>query len=189
MTEIVSEIILSIDGAARGLKSPAYYGYGGAEFFGWLAQKNAQPHRTLIGCKTFDALSNVPEGYQDENFRRMTENEGWVVSSTLKEVSWPGLTVLGSGFLDAIRIEREGAGAEIRIMGSLSIVRQLLAANLLDRLRLIYCPLILPQSGIEPFFAGMPDQKLEMIEHRVLDGKVLVLDYRPDGLPPYSGRD
>ena len=186
MTEIVSEIMLTVDGAARGEKSPAYYGYTGPEFMEWLAQKNAQPHRTLIGRKTLDALRSIPAAYQDDDYRRMTENPGWAVSSRLSHVSWPGLTVLGSGFLDTIRAERAGDGAEIRTMGSLSIVRQLLAANLLDRLRLIYCPLILPQSGVEPFFKGMPDQKFKLGDHRILDGEVLVLDYRPDGAPHYA---
>lgn len=186
MTEIVSEIILSIDGAARGSKSPAYYGYGGPEFMDWLARKNAQPHRTLIGRNTFDALNSVPEEYRDDHYRRMTENQGWVVSSTLETASWPGLTVLDSDFLQVIRAARMDGGADIRTMGSLSIVRQLLAAGLIDRLRLIYCPLILPQSGIEPFFAGMPDQQFELVDHKILDRKVLVLDYRPDGLPPYT---
>lgn len=186
MTDIVSEIILTIDGAARGQESPAYYGYTGPEFMEWLAQKNAQPHRTLIGRKTLDALSNIPAAYQDDDYRRMTESPGWVVSSRLSRVGWPGFTVLGSGFLDEIRAERAGHGAEIRTMGSLSIVRQLLAANLLDRLRLIYCPLILPQSGIEPFFQGMCDQKFKLRDQRVLDGEVVVLDYGPDGRPHYA---
>jgi dihydrofolate reductase len=186
MTEIVSEIMLSIDGAARGEKSPAYYGYTGPEFMAWLAQKSAQPNRTLIGRKTLDALSGVPEAYQDDDYRKMTENPGWVVSSTLGSAGWPGLIVLGSGFLDTIRAERAGQDAEIRTMGSLSIVRQLLAANLLDRLRLIYCPLILPQSGVEPFFKGMLDQKFKLEDHRILDGEVVVLDYRPDGAPHYA---
>lgn len=186
MTEIVSEIMLSIDGAARGEKSPAYYGYTGHEFMEWLAQKSAQPHRTLIGRKTFDALSGVPEAYQDDDYRNMIENPGWVVSSKLGSASWPGLSVLDSSFLDTIRAEREGHGAEIRTMGSLSIVRQLLEEKLLDRLRLIYCPLILPQSGVEPFFKGMPDQKFKLKDHRILDGEVIVLDYQPDGRPQYA---
>ncbi|QKC92079.1 hypothetical protein EB230_29510 [Mesorhizobium sp. NZP2234] len=32
----------------------------------WLAQKSTQPHRTLIGRKTLDALSGIPEAYQDD---------------------------------------------------------------------------------------------------------------------------
>jgi dihydrofolate reductase len=186
MTKIVSEIMLTIDGAARGGKSPAYYGYTGPEFMEWLAQKNAQPHRTLIGRKTLDALSSIPAAYQDDDYRKMTENPGWAVSSRLDNVGWPGLAVLDSGFLDTIRADRAGHGAEIRTMGSLSIVRQLLAADLLDRLCLIYCPLILPQTGVELFFMGMPDQKFNLRDHRVLDGEVVVLDYQPDGRPYYA---
>lgn len=78
MTDIVCEIMLTIDGAARGEKSPAYCGYTGPEFMAWLAEKNAQTHRTLIGRKTLDALSSIPATYQDEGYRRMTANPGWL---------------------------------------------------------------------------------------------------------------
>lgn len=47
-------------------------------------------------------------------------------------------------------------------------------------------PLILPQSGVEPFFKGMPDQKFQIDDHRILDGEVVLLDYRPDGGPHYA---
>jgi hypothetical protein len=52
--------------------------------------------------------------------------------------------------------------------------------------RLIYCPLILPQSGVEPFFQGMPDQKFELKDDRILDVEIVVLDCRPDGRPNYA---
>ncbi len=150
---------------------------------GRLAHRSLQPYRTLIGRRTFEALSDVPEAYRDDDYRHMIENPGWVISSTLGRPGWPRLTVLGPDFLDTIRKAREAGGPEIRTMGSLSIVRQLLAATLLDRLRLIYCPLILPQSGLEPFFHGMLDQKFELMDHRLPDREILVLDYGPAGWP------
>jgi len=76
--------------------------------------------------------------------------------------------------------------SELRTLGSVSLVQQLLAAGLVDRLKLVVCPLILPQTGVEPTFAGLPDSGFDLLSTRVLDGRVLLLDYRPTGVPPYS---
>ena len=77
-------------------------------------------------------------------------------------------------------------GPELRTLGSVSLVQQLLAAGVVDRLKLVVCPLILPQTGIEPTFKGLPDMGFDLVSHRVLDGRVLLLEYRPTGEPPYS---
>lgn len=77
-------------------------------------------------------------------------------------------------------------GPELRTLGSVSLVRQLVTAGLVDRLKLVVCPLILPQTGIEPIFEGLPDTGFELRSTRVLDGRVLLLEYRPTGVPPYN---
>lgn len=81
---------------------------------------------------------------------------------------------------------KQGDGPELRTLGSLSLVQQLLAAGLVDRLKLVVCPLVLPQTGIEPIFAGLPDMAFDLLSNRVLDGRVLRLEYRPTGTPPYN---
>ena len=35
--------------------------------------------------------------------------------------------------------------------------------------------------GREPFFAGVPSADLELTGHRALDGRVLLVEYRPTG--------
>jgi len=52
-------------------------------------------------------------------------------------------------------------------MGSLSLVRQLLAAGLVDRFKLVVCPLVLPQTGVEPTFEGLPDMGFDLLSSRV----------------------
>lgn len=63
---------------------------------------------------------------------------------------------------------------------------QLLTAGLVDRLKLVLCPLVLGQTGREPAFAGLPDLGFDLLSTSVLDGRVLLLEYRPSGTPPYS---
>lgn len=186
MPELISELITTIDGFARGARSPAYYGYWGSEFGAWLTEKNNQPHQTVIGRRTYDALNAVRSQDRDEEWNKMAQTPGWVFSRTLDTVEWPGLEIVRDDAGGHISKMKQREGAEIRILGSLSLVRQLVGARLVDRLRLIVCPLVLPESGLEPVFSGMGDMNFQLVDHQILDGRILVLDYRPDGPAPHA---
>jgi dihydrofolate reductase len=69
----------------------------------------------------------------------------------------------------------------LRSMGSLSLARQLISAGLVDRLRLMTFPLLAGSSGREAAFADIASADLELVDHRVLDGRVLLVEYRPTG--------
>jgi dihydrofolate reductase len=81
--------------------------------------------------------------------------------------------------VDFVREAKGDNGPELRTLGSLSLVKQLLSACLVDRLKLVVCPLVLPQTGIEPLFAGPPDMGFDLLSTKVLDNRVLLLEYRP----------
>jgi hypothetical protein len=42
-------------------------------------------------------------------------------------------------------------------------------------------PLIAGDAGAEAFFADLASADLELVDHRVLDGRVLLVEYRPTG--------
>jgi hypothetical protein len=44
---------------------------------------------------------------------------------------------------------------------------------------LIVFPLILGRTGREPVFAGLPDIHLELVDTKVLDARLVTLEYRP----------
>ncbi len=123
---------------------------------------------------------------RDEGWKRTTTTPGWLFSCTLEATDWPGLEIVRDDLVDFVRELKRTDGPELRTLGSLSLVRQLLAAGLVDRLKLVVCPLILPQTGIEPIFQGLSDIGFDLLSSRILDGRVLLLEYRPTGAPPYS---
>jgi len=104
-----------------------------------------------------------------------------VFSGTLETASWPNTRVCRDDVVtEADRLKHE-SDVPLRTMGSLSVARQLCGAGLVDRLRLMTFPLLLGASGREPFFAGIASADLALIGHRALDGRVLLLEYRPTG--------
>jgi dihydrofolate reductase len=67
----------------------------------------------------------------------------------------------------------------LRMISSVTVVRDLAAAQLLHELRLVIFPLVLGPDSQEPIFAGHLRTNLELEGSRVLDGRLLALDYRP----------
>lgn len=51
--------------------------------------------------------------------------------------------------------------------------------GLVDRLCLMAFPLVLGSAGREPVFAGYPQKSLELIDTKVLDSRLILLEYRP----------
>jgi dihydrofolate reductase len=185
MAELISELIVSLDMCARGTQSPAYYGYSGPEFDTWVKTNNEKPHRKLMGRKTYELLNSLPSQARDEAWQKMTQQPGYLFSRTLKSCDWPRLELVRGDLVDFARTLKRDDGPELRILGSLSVMRQLLEAGLLDGLRLLICPLVVPKTGVEPAFEGLPDLAFALSSQQVLDNRVLLLEYRPNGLPPH----
>jgi dihydrofolate reductase len=186
MPELVSELIVSLDGFARGQRSPAYYGYFGPDLDTWIKTNAAAPHRMILGRRTYQALTALPAEVRDEGWTRMTSTPGWLFSRSLHAADWPGLKVVHDDLVDFVRAAKAAGGSELRTLGSVSLVKQLLVAGLVDRLKLVVCPLVLAQTGIEPLFAGLPDIGFDLLSTRILDQRILLLEYRPMGAPPYA---
>ncbi|MEP6987467.1 MAG: dihydrofolate reductase family protein, partial [Chloroflexota bacterium] len=162
MSDLVCELIVSLDGFAKGQRSPGYFGYFGPDFENWVKTNSALPHRTLIGRKTYEIMNGLPAEARDEGWETMTKTQGWLFSKTLTKSDWPGLKIVSDGLVDFVRELKHSDGSELRTLGSLSLVRQLLIAGLVDRLKLVVCPLILPQTGAEPTFNALPDMGFDL---------------------------
>ncbi len=129
-------------------------------------------------------MNALPDEDRDEGWHDMARQPGYLFSKTLKKSQWPGLELVSNDMVAFVRDLKKKRGPELRILGSLSLGRQLVEAKLLDRLRLIVCPLALPESGAEPVFKGWSDVAFKLVSTKVLDGRVTILDHELDGKPP-----
>lgn len=178
---VTVDIFISVDGWAGSDGLPGYFGYLGPELGEWISAELAAPQVMVMGRRTYEALATLPTEVQDESWRRMTPLEKVVFSRSLQQAAWPNSRICGADLADEIQRMKADGNVPLRTIGSLSLARQLTDAGLVDRLRLMTFPLIAGDSGREPFFAGMASADLELVAHRVLDGRVLLVEYRPTG--------
>lgn len=181
MQTLTVDVFLSVDGWAGSAISPGYFGYGGPELEEWIADESARPQLVLLGRRTYETLAGLPDQARDDSTRRLTEMHTVVFSTTLETTSWPNARICHDDLLDEVSRLKRDSDVPLRTMGSLSVARQLLDAHLVDRLRLMTFPLLVGPSGREPFFADVASADLELVGHRALDGRVLLIEYRPTG--------
>jgi dihydrofolate reductase len=96
-------------------------------------------------------------------------------------VVWPNTRICGDDLVGEVEKLKADSEVPLRTMGSLSLAQQLVTAGLVDRLRLMTFPLMAGDAGREAAFAKMASADLELIDHRSLDGRVLLIEYRPTG--------
>lgn len=179
-SNVVADLFISVDGWAGSDGLPAYFGYAGPELTTWIETESTSPQIMLMGRRTYEAMAGLPEEFRDEGWRRMSGQDKRVFSRTLTSVSWPNTTICGDLIEDVQTMKAEG-DVSLRTIGSLSIVRQLIEAGLVDRLRLMIFPLLAGASGREAAFEGAASADLQPVRHQLLDGRVLLVEYVPTG--------
>ncbi|GAA1688156.1 dihydrofolate reductase family protein [Glycomyces endophyticus] len=180
---LTADLFVSADGWARGERSPGYFGYFGPELGRWIEEESARPQHVVMGRLTYEALDAVPAEARDEGYEQMTRLPTTVFSRTLSSAAWPGAVVESRDLVEAVGELKERSEVPLRTMGSLSLVKQLLNAGLVDRLRLMTFPLLVGPGGREATFDGVEEAELALVDHTVLDGRILLVEYAPTGRP------
>ena len=103
-----------------------------------------------------------------------------VFSGTLEEpLEWSNSRLVKADLVEEVQSLKAEGSDPLRTIGSLSVVKALMVAGLVDRLRLVVFPLILGETRREWIFSGHPDIGLELAGTDVLDGRLVTLEYRP----------
>ncbi len=180
MRQLTADLFISLDGFASGVNQPAYFGYFGPNLADWVRDNLDQPQVLIMGRATYVALAQFSASATDDLSVRMTSLPKLVFSSTLKEPpAWENTRLLNGAVADEIRSLKQQPGDPLRSIGSISLVKSMMQLGLVDRLRLIVFPIILGSAGREPIFAGYPQGSLELIDTKVLDSRLILLEYRP----------
>jgi dihydrofolate reductase len=100
----------------------------------------------------------------------------YVATSTPLDQDWANATAVDGSLVDFVRDLKEQSGGDIGVHASISVVQALLAADVVDELRLVIAPKI-AGSG-RRLLDGLPSIKLETIRSETSPAGYLLVDYR-----------
>jgi dihydrofolate reductase len=191
MPSLMVDFIISLDGYASADGWPGYWGLEGPEYLAWLDEEAKDEHKVLMGATTYRLMSGFAADMPDESsLSALTAMPKVVFSSSLEPpLSWANTELVDRDPIEAVRDMKRDASRPMRTLGSLTLCRSLLEANLVDRYRVVVFPVITGATGQERIFDGYPDVALELVTSRTFDGRLQLLEYVPTVLdgPPGVG--
>ena len=131
----------------------------------------------LLGRRTWQLFSKIWPDRDDEFSAKMNAMPKLVVSRSLERATeWQNSTVLEGDVVAAVR-ERKRA-RDIMVTGSTSVVRTLMAHDLVDEYRLLVFPLVLG-TGERLFPDGTPPVNLALVSAQTAGPAVRLIYTRP----------
>ncbi len=135
-----------------------------------------------MGSNTYRALAEFrAAGGADPTSTRMDELPKVVFSTSLKPpLTWSNTSLVAEDVAVAVPAMKAEPGDPLRVIGSLTLVRSLFRLGQVDRLRLMIFPQMLGETGVERLLEGVPDVNLRLVSTKVLDQRLVLLDYQLD---------
>ena len=121
----------------------------------------------LLGRRTYDGFAAVWPSRDGSFADKINNGPKYVVSNTLTEPEWRNTTVISGDAVEGVSKLKDATDGTILVAGSGTLVRALLAADLVDELRLMVFPTILGR-GRRLFPDGIDRLKLKLAESRTV---------------------
>lgn len=161
---VIANIVLTLDGRTSG---PAGAGdmsviapHGVSEQARDALMRMTEADTALLGRNNYEGffgwwpsvVRNPEADPRDRAFSRWLNDVDKVVfSRTLVSLEWSNARLATASPADTVRELRELPGGDIRVLSSGGLIRQLLDANLIDRLELTLAPTIVGDGGQKLF--------------------------------------
>ena len=187
MPELLVDFITSLDGYASAEGWPGWWGLEGPEYLAWLGVAPEAEYTVLMGAVTYRVMSGFAAA-GEAGTEPLAGMSKVVFSKTLSEpLAWANTQLVARDAVEAVREMKASGSKSMRTIGSLSLCRSLLKAELVDRFRVVVFPVITGSTGRERIYDGYPDVALDMISSRTFDGRIQLLEYVPKILPGPPG--
>ncbi|MGW5362050.1 dihydrofolate reductase family protein [Actinopolymorpha pittospori] len=185
MRKITAGLFISLDGVV-GEPGDWHFPYFNDEMGIAVSSQMETADTMLFGRKTYDSFAGAwPEreaaGGEDAGFAKaLGDARKIVVSRQNLEFSWRNSEQLKGDLVEAVTaLKNEPGTGDIALSGSVSVVRQLLAAGLLDQLSLLVHPIAV-RNGLRLFDEGEWSIPLRLESSQAFSTGVLHLVYAPD---------
>ena len=191
MSTLMVDFIISLDGYGAAEGWPGFWGMEGPEYLAFIGEGAENEHVALMGATTYRLMSGfAAEMPDDPGMAAMAAMPKVVFSSTLEApLGWANSELVDADAVAIVQDMKRRDARPLRTLGSVSLCRSLLTAGVVDRFRVVVFPVITGATGRERIFDGYPDIALDLVESRIFDGRLQLLEYVPrvlDG-PPGAG--
>jgi dihydrofolate reductase len=204
MRKVTIGAMVSLDGVMQAPGGPDEDPTGGFRFGGWVAphwddvlgaaldEAFAQPFDLLLGRRTYDIFAAYWPSVQHDpaagDFDKGTADIGALFDRITKYVAthepdtltWQNSQWLGSDVVATLRELKSTDGPTLLTQGSTELIRTLLAADLVDELRLTIFPLVLG-SGKRLFGEGTAPAAFRLTRSAASPSGVLIASYERAG--------
>jgi len=190
MPELLIDFVTSLDGYGAAEGWPGWWGLEGPEYLAWFGDE-PRDYTVLMGANTYRLMSGLAAD-GEPGTDALAGFSKIVFSSTLAEpLSWPNSRLVSRDPVEAVRELKDEGAESLHTLGSLTLCRPLLAAGLVDRFRVVVFPVITGSTGRDRIYDGYPDVALELVNSRLFDDRLQLLEYIPTVLagPPGAGND
>jgi dihydrofolate reductase len=189
MAIISASMFMALDGTVDPSVGTWHFPYFNEEM-GQAVETTHAADAMLFGRVTYDSFAGAwPEreraGGDDAAFAKMFGDMRKIVASRHPlRFTWRNSEQLQGDLVEAVRaLKKDPSLHRIALSGSVSIVRQLLDAGLLDVLHLFVHPAT-AGSGLKLFQEGGPGRYFKLISAKPFKTGVVYLTYGPDPNPP-----
>ena len=194
MAKVISTLFISADGVAE-IDPDWHFPYFDENMGRCVGEDYDTADVLLIGRETYDSFAGAwpgreAAGGEDAPFaKQLGDVRKVVVSRQPLEFTWRNSELVDGDLVDAVTALKADAGIKgILIPGSISVVQQLLAAGLVDELRLLVHP-VAARKGRRLFDEGDAAYHLKVTATEVFPTGVIRVIYAPAEPPAQAGYD
>jgi dihydrofolate reductase len=131
----------------------------------------------ILGRRSYDEWAGFWPDSEIEPFASFINAvPKYVATSTPLDLEWAGASAIDGDLVDFVRNLKSRPGGDIGVHASISVAQTLLAAGVVDELKLVIAPTI-AGSG-RRLLDGLPAQRLESIRSATSPTGKLLVDYR-----------
>ena len=192
MRKITAGLFISLDGVVEDPQD-WHFPYFNHEMGEAVTAQLASADTLLLGRKTYETFAGAwPDreaaGEEDAAMgKALGDARKIVVSRQNLQFTWRNSELLQGDLVKAVTaLKNEPGATDIGMSGSVSIVRQLLAAGLLDELHLLVHPIAV-RKGMRLFDEGESSIPLRLVSSKAFTTGVLYLVYARDESAPTGG--
>jgi dihydrofolate reductase len=180
MRKITAGLFVSLDGVAEA-PDGWHFPFLTEEWERLIAARLPRADAVLVGRRTFVEFTRVwpPQRTDTPMAAFMNNTRKYVASTTLDDVDsfgWANSTLLTGDLAEALTDLKKQPGGDIILLGSPTLVTELLDMNLLDELTLTACPIVIG-SGQRLFGKATKRIHFQIRENTALSNGVLVTTY------------